>query len=159
MRATILCAAIVSLRLASGCMATHETDASSAVKDAPDPDEQNSARLGLGPLTADDVRSVIHKGLAQKLAPAEIGDLESFKMSVIKLSKGADDVSGDPTEQPDGLEVQVTGWYKRAGGGEDAKAQCLSFDALVMVKKTTGDWAFPDPATVTLAREDQEDCY
>lgn len=136
-------------------------------EDEPD----DGKRFALGPLTDSDVQQVIYRGLETKLSQSQthadgteettdIGRAKDFKYTIIKLTRGGDDVSGSPNERADGMDVEVTGWYRRTTRGDtETKAACTSFDAFVTLTKKQGDWSLADKPGPTFAHEDPEDCY
>ena len=148
-------------------VATLKADDGSGVELAGD------GRVALGRLQNDDLRDLIHSALEERISkdgPAsetaeekiELGDVESFQFTVVKLSRGPDDISGDPAETPDGLEVEVNGWYKRTLSQKDAgepEISCVSFDTYARVTKHGKRWSVPKDYQVSFNREDNEDCY
>lgn len=131
----------------------------------------DQGRLELGPITDEDLRQVIYQGLDARLSKAqpvgesaeeltEVGDYDSFRFAIVKLTHGHDDVSSDLTVTPDGMDVEVTGWFKRTVTGDaETKPTCTSFDARITLLKKDGEWHFSDDHPVTFGREDPEDCY
>lgn len=130
-------------------------------------------KVGLGKIENDDLRKMIHDELERRVTrtsavgdgaeeAVELGTGETFQYTVVKLSRGLDDVSGDPAESPDGLEVEVNGWYKKTLAQKDAgdpAVSCMSFDTYAKVVKHGAKWSVPDDYQVVFNREDQEDCY
>lgn len=169
------CIRLLSLALLAasyGC-----TSPGSTVDNDPDlasttADARTGARpLELGPITDEDLRQVIYQGLEARIGKSqpigegaeeltEIGDYDSFRFAIVKLTHGHDDVSTDQSVSPDGMDVEVTGWFKRTVTGDsDGKPTCTSFDARITLLKKSGDWLFSDEHPVTFGREDPEDCY
>jgi hypothetical protein len=171
--AAAACVAAFALSLAA-CTTTGGND-TSASEDARGVEGDASPRpagaLELGAVEDESLRELIYKGLDERLSRTltvgegaeevtEIGDYDSFRFTIVKLTRGADDVSGDPRAVPDGMDVEVSGWYKRTLKGDgDGKPQCTSFDAQLTVLKTQGEWRVSDEHPVTFGREDAEDCY
>ncbi len=134
---------------------------------------QEGDRVALGRLEDEDLRKMIHTELEKRITKTgavgdgaeeatELGDGDSFQYTVVKLSRGPDDVSGDPSEVPDGVEVEVNGWYKRSLAQKEAKdpeVACMSFDTYTHLVKKAGKWVVPDDYQVVFNREDSEDCY
>lgn len=143
-------------------------DAKPAAEAAPAAD-----RLPLGRLEQDDLKKLIHGALEKRVVKSgageagteeatELGDEASFQFTVVKLSRGADDVSSDPSETPDGAEIEVNGWYKRTMAQRDAQEPqitCVSFDTNVGLAQKQGKWVVPDDFQLVFNREDNEDCY
>jgi hypothetical protein len=131
-------------------------------------------RLELGPVENEDLKHEIYEAMEKRLAhgdatsngaeaATEIGDYDAFKFTIVKLTRGKDDVSGDPTTPPDGMDVEVTGWLRRtlADNGSGAeKSECVSFDAqIAMHHEGEAGWAIAKDQDVAFGRQDQEDCY
>jgi hypothetical protein len=147
---------------------TGEPEATAPVAE---PAQDEGRRYALGTLDDDDLRQVVYHGLEIRLAKGdgdgndqaaatEIGDVDTFKFTIIKLVRGPDDISGITAEVPDGMDVQVTGWFKRTAADGDAKPSCTSFDATVaIVKRVSGDWTVASGKQPAFGREDSEDCY
>lgn len=141
-------------------------DAKAAADAAPAP---AADRLPLGRLESDDLKKLIHGALEKRVVKTgggeeatELGDEASFQFTVVKLSRGADDVSSDPSETPDGAEIEVNGWYKRTMAQRDAQEpqiSCVSFDTNVGLAQKQGKWVVPDDFQLVFNREDNEDCY
>ena len=146
------------------------SDSAAAVAPGSDDD---GVRVGIGPLGDSDIQEAIYKGIEAKVAGSrkrgqgnevetELGDLESFKFTVVKLTKGADDVSGSGSAllgaQADGMDVQVTGWYKRTVSAAPAPS-CASFDLLVTISRQGGVWHLKGETPLSFQREDSEDCF
>jgi hypothetical protein len=163
---------MLCLTTQSGCETNGGDDLSEPVEDFADAsdsrasaDDSKSAPLALGKLYDEEVRQVIHDGLKARIEVGtdqqgvEIGDEVTFKYSVLKLTKGKDDVSGGKGDDADGLEVEVTGWFKQHVEGGSGPS-CISFDTTVPVVKLAGKWQLPkDYAAVSYSRQDQEDCF
>lgn len=125
----------------------------------------------LGPIEDEDLKQTIYKGMDARLGKTlavgqdaeettEIGDYESFRFAIVKLTRGNDDVSGEPGAAADGMDVEVSGWYKRTVDGDgETRAGCTSFDARLTVLKREGRWTVSDEHPMTFGREDPEDCY
>lgn len=132
--------------------------------DAVAPEEPVVERRGLalGKLESEELRKTVYAGLEKRLTKPqteEIGDFDNFQFTVTRLLNGTDDVSGDANDRaPDGMEVEVTGWYKRLGTGT-AKPNCFSFDTTTPVVKKAERWVVPDDYQIVFGREDSEDCY
>jgi hypothetical protein len=152
---------------AAGEDGTTEASAAKATPVAP------GERYELGPIESDDLKKAIYEGMEARLAhgdatsngaeaATEIGDYEAFKFTIVKLTRGKDDVSGDPTTAPDGMDVEVTGWLRRtADAGTGEKAECVSFDAQVVMQHdpSGSGWTMAKDQDVSFGRQDQEDCY
>lgn len=155
----------------SGCTTGGTEPAADELKVAQGTPAQSVGRLELGPMEDEDLRQIVYKGLSARLAKTlavgedaqestEIGDYESFRFTIIKLTRGNDDVSGDPRATADGMDVETSGWFKRTvNDSGDSKTGCTSFDAVVTLLKIQGDWSVSDENPVTFGREDAEDCY
>lgn len=130
-------------------------------------------RIGLGRLENEDLRNLLHTEIDKRVTKSgavsdgaeestELGDGETFQYTVVKLSRGLDDVSGDPSEVPDGIEVEINGWYKRTLVQKEApepEVKCMSFDTYAHLVKKAGKWVVPENYEVVFNREDSEDCY
>lgn len=171
-RADLARGLLLSILYLAGCTGGSGGDANETQLQV---DERAAARpegaLELGPIEDEDLRQVIYQGLGARLdktlatgsaseETTEIGDYESFRFTILKLTRGTDDVSGDPSATPDGMNVEVSGWYRRTvSGEEDGKPQCTSFDAQLTMTRTQGAWAVSNEHPLTFGREDPEDCY
>jgi hypothetical protein len=92
----------------------------------------------------------------------ELGDVDSFRFTLMRLTKGDEDVTGDPREKPDGMEVEVTGWYKQTQPkveGRGTVESCGSFDTRIWAVKVEGLWQLKGKVPLAIGREDPEDCY
>jgi hypothetical protein len=138
----------------------------------PAPATPQGPPITLGALESEDMRHTLWKAFEQRLTKTqtvsdnaeeatELGDYDSFKFTVVKTMSGKDDISGDTSQAPDAVDVEVTGWYKRTlnQSGQDAVSSCFSFDAVAPLKLRGADWIVPDDYQVVFGREDQEDCY
>lgn len=137
----------------------------------PGPSGSDAPPMALGDLADDDAKEVVHEALATRLGKGrakadgveesiELGNLEAFRFTVVKVMVGKDDISGDLTQSPDGIDVEVTGWYKRTlvqSGSQ--KSTCFSFDTILPLARRPGTWVVPEDWAAALAREDEEDCF
>jgi len=146
-------------------------DAAAAVPGDVPPDP-TIGELTLGRLEDEELRKSIYNGFEKRIArktdlgdgqqeQTELGDYDSFQFTVTKLTSGEDDVSTDPTQPPDAMELEVTGWYKKSlvKGGNEPKSTCYSFDAMAPLVRKGQSWGLPDDYKVAFVREDNEDCY
>jgi hypothetical protein len=129
--------------------------------------------LTLGPVTDGRLKALFYQAAEATIAyrdaqsevkdvSTELGDMDSFRFTLMRLTKGEDDVTGDPREKPDGMEVEVTGWYKQTrpqGAGRGAAESCGSFDTRILAVKVEGLWQLRGKIPLTIGREDPEDCY
>ena len=92
----------------------------------------------------------------------EMGDLDTFRMTILRLSHGTVDVSTDPAETVDGMDVEVTGWYKRLPEKDSeghTKTRCFSFDIPLHAAKKDKTWTLTKDPPMVFSREDEEDCF
>lgn len=129
--------------------------------------------LTLGPLTDSRLKDLFYQAAEATMASrdaqseergvvTELGDVDSFRFTLMRLTKGQEDVTGDPREKPDGMEVEVTGWYKQTrpeGEGRGTAESCGSFDTRIWAVKVEGLWQLKDKVPLAIGREDPEDCY
>jgi hypothetical protein len=150
--------------------AANKAPAASAPASSPAPSPGPGVDLAIGPTADDDLKSVLYDALKAQLQEqgrgngvrTVPGDIETFEFSVVKLTRGDDDVTNDPRETPDGVEVEISGWLQKTlpgiDGGEE-KTECASFDTGAPVRKTRDGWALPAGYVFKFTREDAEDCY
>jgi len=129
--------------------------------------------LTLGPVSDNRLKALFYQAIegtmvardAQsdaKDVSTELGDVDSFRFTIMRLTKGDEDVTGDPRERPDGMDVEVTGWYKRTqpqGEGRRLAESCASFDTRILAVKVEGLWQLKGKIPLIIGREDPEDCY
>ena len=136
-----------------------------------EPEDSGHGHFNLGPLLDDDLKDVVYQGLQDTLgAPkvvgqgeeeiTELGESGHFNFNVVKLLRGKDDISGEGGAA-DGMDVEVTGWYKRSvrNSAEQQDPACTSFDAIVAISKQGDAWHLTPGETQTYGREDREDCF
>lgn len=160
---------------AAGCVTTAAKDDAANSTEAADPElggEDNVpapkiTKLGPGLIEDIDLKELVYQGVEKQLVATEneetsveIGDFESFKFSVTKMTKGGEDVTSVPTEQPDRLFVELTGWYKRtAKTGDEPVENCFSFESIVALTGDSDSWVYDDKEVLKFNRESSEDCY
>jgi hypothetical protein len=163
--AALLAGALATTRCVTGASAV-PADAAAAPAPAPAPSAQ-----GVGPLLDDTLAGLIYDSIGASLEVdreqadggeqrTDIGDFDAFRFRVVRLTRGSEDVSATPQLGYDGLEIQVSGWYKRTTMGPHAgdQTRCMSFDALVRLAREGDTWALEHDAPLTITREDPEDC-
>jgi len=136
-----------------------------------EPGIDSGVRYNLGPLTDEELQDVAYQALRQALGgtkalgdgaseASELGEPSSFSFNIVKLLQGKDDISGEGG-QADGMDVEVTGWYKRSlrQNTDLQDPTCTSFDALVAIIKQGDAWHPTPGETPTFGREDREDCF
>lgn len=114
-----------------------------------------------------DLKELVYQGAEKQLAAndddqtrVEIGDFESFKFSITKMTKSGEDVTNLQSEQPDRLIVEMHGWYKRTGkAGEEPSENCFSFESTVSLVAEADSWTYDDKDPLKFNRESSEDCY
>jgi len=165
---------ILSANIACVTTSSNETESVPTASDVEDPTtagEDNvpvakSNTLALGPIDDVDVKEVIYQGLEKQMletetetTKVEIGDFESFKFSIVKMNTDTADTDGIPSQEPEIITVEVTGWYKRGTIGDEASDKCFSFETQVDLISETEIWTYDDKAPLKFTRENTEDCY
>jgi len=152
------------------CKTTSQANGNSALRGVALVDEET---LLLGPVTDSRLKALFYQAIEgtmvvrdahseAKDASTELGDVDSFRFTIMRLTKSDEDVTGDPRERPDGMDVEVTGWYKQTlprGEGQRAIENCASFDTRILAVKVEGLWQLKGKIPLTIGREDPEDCY
>lgn len=159
------------LVLAPSCKTPSQRDGGSALQAV---EVANEEALSLGPVTDSRLKALFYQAIEgtmvardtqapeSKDVSTELGDVDSFRFTIMRLTKGEEDVTGDPRERPDGMDVEVTGWYKRTlphGDGRRPAESCASFDTRILAVKVEGLWQLKGKIPLTIGREDPEDCY
>ena len=124
-------------------------------------------RLAPGPIEDVDMKELVYQGVEKQLSASdteqskvEIGDFESYKFAIIKMTKSSEDVTSLASESPDRLIVEVSGWYKRSAKSDDeTDDKCFSFEANVHLNEDGDNWTYDDKDPLTFNRENSEDCY
>lgn len=161
---------VLSGWMEAGCKTLPTTDGGSGLQGVELKDESS---LVLGPLVDDRLKLLFYQALEgtlraqdgsteDQVVSTELGDLDTFRFTLMRLTKADEDISGDPRERPDGLDVEVTGWYKRmrvSREGGRPQENCVSFDTHIAVGKVGNSWQLKDKIPLSLGREDAEDCY
>lgn len=152
----------------AGCRASFRPQSDLEGVTAADDGGPNLGRLG-----DQSLKNLIYSGVEASLGAREggaeqdqgnvaIGDMDSFKFTVLRLTKGGIDISGDTSQKADGMDVEVTGWYKRTLSRRDdqhASESCASFDLRVGMRRQDEKWLIKDKIPLKFGREDLEDCY
>lgn len=158
------------LVLSPACKTTTQAGGDSALRGVTLVDDET---LQLGPVTDSRLKALFYQAIegtmvARDAKPeakdtsTELGDVDSFRFTIMRLTKGDEDVTGDPREKPDGMDVEVTGWYKKTlPRGEDQRTteNCASFDTRILAVKVEGLWQLKGKIPLAIGREDPEDCY
>lgn len=133
----------------------------------------NDDALALGPVRDPRLKELFYQAVEGTLAAkdskaegeelsTELGDPDSFRFTVIRLTRAGGDVSADPDGKPDGMDVEISGWYKRTKPLRLERRTidiCGSFDVRIAAVKFEGLWQLRDKIPLSLGREDVEDCY
>ena len=133
----------------------------------------NDDSLALGPVRDPRLKELFYQAVEGTLAAkdstaegeevsTELGELDSFRFTVIRLTQAGGDVSGDVDGKPDGMDVEISGWYKRTQSLRPERRTadtCGSFDVRIAAVKLEGLWQLRDKIPLSLGREDVEDCY
>jgi hypothetical protein len=152
----------------AGCKTARTQDA--ALQTVEIDDEKS---LASGTLTDKDMKELLYRAIGQSLgakkeqgegteSKIEPGDMDGFKFTILRLTKDGVELSGDGGGRPDGMEVEITGWYKkvtRLEGRARPVENCGSFDLRVAAVKVGTGWQIADKIPLSFAREDEEDCY
>lgn len=158
------------LMFCPACKTPSQGDGRSALQGVSLVDED---ALALGPVTDSRLKALFYQAAEATMAfrdaqsetkdvSTELGDVDSFRFTVMRLTKGEEDVTGDPREKPDGMEVEVTGWYKQTRPQRDGRGSaesCGSFDTRLWAVKVEGLWQLKGKVPLVIGREDSEDCY
>jgi hypothetical protein len=170
---TILGPTIFAAALAAGCVTSGDGETTgSEVTDPESVGEENvpvtkSTAIGSGPIEDIDLKEVVYQGVEKQLVGTEneltrveIGDFESFKFNIVRMSRAGEDVTNISSEQPDRLVVEASGWYKRSGKTGDAPSEnCFSFESTVHLNADADSWVYDDKEPLTFSRENSEDCF
>lgn len=170
---TVFGTAVLSAGLTAGCVTSGSSDPASA--DVTDPEsvgEENvpvnkTTSIAPGPIDDIDLKEVAYQGVEKQLLASEteqtrveIGDFESFKFTIVKMSRAGEDITNISSEQPDRLTVETTGWYKRAAkDGDEPSENCFSFESTVHLNAEGDAWVYDDKEPLTFTRENSEDCF
>ncbi len=133
--------------------------------------KSEGGRLAVGPLHDEDLRRLVYQGLEKHMSKTQslgeggeektaLGDFDSFKFNVLRLTKGGAELTG--SETADAADVEVTGWYKvtiASSDASDADPSCTSFDARMQLVQKGGDWQVEGNEGPVMGRQDAEDCF
>jgi len=170
------CTLLISLSAVTACVTTgaSESEIIPTTSDIDDPTtvgEDNvpvtkSNTLTLGPIEDVDLKEIIYQGLEKQMLASEtettkveIGDFESFKFSIVKMNNTSDEVGDIPSQEPEKISVEVTGWYKKGTIGDDATDKCFSFYSQIELNSKNEMWIYDERAPLKFTRENTEDCY
>lgn len=164
---------VIAAAVAAGCVTSGDGETNtSEVTDPESVGEENvpaskSTNIAAGPIEDIDLKEVVYQGIEKQLAATEneqtrveIGDFESFKFNIVRMSRAGEDVTSIASEQPDRLAVEAAGWYKRsAKTGDEPSENCFSFESTIHLNADADTWVYDDKEQLTFSRENSEDCF
>lgn len=170
----LIIAATLPVVLLTGCVTGQDSSANSETEVPELLGEDNvpvqkTPSLKEGPLEDIDLKEIAYQGIEKQLSAydtekvrVEIGDFESFKFTIVHMSRAGEDITNIATEQPDRLTVATSGWYKRAertAADGSIGEKCFSFETTVHLSSEGEMWIYDDREPLKFSRENTEDCF